>query len=365
MQGKQKENTGRRRGQMLTIKDVAELAGVTPMTVSNVLRGRGRVGEATRQKVLQAVETSGYRPNLTARALVERRAPTLALLLGCITNPFYPQFTLQATHAARRHERHLLVCNTDYEGDGGIGFLAEVAGSLSDGILVANNGALSIEDLQTVQQGGTPVVISVWEFPDAPPPGIACVTFDSTAAGRIATEHLAQLGHQRIGAVVASEKGGIHNGRYDGYRSAMRAAHLRALQADVRFCSDDYQSGYDAATALLTARPDLTALFVSNDLPALGVLNAAWALGLRVPEDLSVVSITDIEQASQSRPALTTVAIPTTEMAEQGVNLLLQLIEERAGEQAGAAPVVHTAPPTLVTRASTAPPRRQEPTSRT
>ena len=88
----------KRQGQMLTIKDVAEHAGVTPMTVSNVLRGRGRVGEATRERVLAAVDMLGYRPNLNARALVERRAPTLALMLGCITNPFYPEFTLQANN---------------------------------------------------------------------------------------------------------------------------------------------------------------------------------------------------------------------------------------------------------------------------
>ena len=342
----------KRRGQMLTIKDVAELAGVTPMTVSNVLRGKGRVGEKTREKVMQVVDANGYRPNLTARALVERRAPTLALLLGCITNPFYPEFTLQATHAARRHGRYLLVCNTDYEEDGGARFLGEVAGSLSDGILVANNGDLRIDELLAIQAGGTPVVVAVWEFPDAPPP-IPCVAFDSRMAGRLATEHLLALGHRKIGAIIASEKGGIHNGRYDGYREAFEQVQLCPVQANVRFCSDAYQSGYDAALALLTQRLNLTALFVSNDLPALGVLNAVAALGLRVPEDISVVSITDIELASQTRPALTTVAIPSAEMAEQGIDLLLQLIE-----QAPDAPqVIRSRDPVLVTRASTAPPR--------
>ena len=85
---------------MATIKEVAAMAGVTPTTVTNVLRGRGRVSEATRERVLAAVAKQGYRPNLNARALVERKAPTLALMLGCITNPFYPEFTLQAHLAA-------------------------------------------------------------------------------------------------------------------------------------------------------------------------------------------------------------------------------------------------------------------------
>jgi DNA-binding LacI/PurR family transcriptional regulator len=342
----------KRQGQMLTIKDVAQLAGVTPMTVSNVLRGRGRVGVDTRQRVLDVVEKHGYRPNLTARALVERRAPTLALMLGCITNPFYPEFTLQANNAARRHGRFLVVCNTDYEPDGGTRFLGEVAGSLSDGILVANNGDLRLEELMAIQAGGTPVVISVWEFPDRRP-GIPCVAFDSRLAGKIATEHLLELGHRQIGALIASEHGGIHNGRYDGYREALRAARAKPLLANVRFASDSYQAGYDATIELLTARPNLTALFVSNDLPALGALNAAAYLGRRVPEDLSVIGITDIELASQSRPALTTVSIPTGEMAEKGIELLIHLIDDPSKVPA----MTLTSDPVLVRRASTAPPR--------
>jgi LacI family repressor for deo operon, udp, cdd, tsx, nupC, and nupG len=344
----------KREGLMATIKEVAALAGVTPTTVSNVLRGRGRVGEETRERVLDAVAAKGYRPNLNARALVERRAPTLALMLGCITNPFYPEFTLQANNAARRHGRFLLVCNTDYEPDGGTGFLADVAGSLSDGILVANNGDLRIEELQAIQATGTPVVVSIWELPDDPP-GVPCVAFDSHKAGLIATEHLLELGHRRIGALIGSAKNGIHGGRYEGFRDALRSKQVKHAQADARFSTDSYQGGFDAAIDLLTARPDLTALFVSNDLPALGALNAAASLGLRVPEDLSVVSVTNIEQASQSRPPLTTVAIPTAEMAEQSVELLIKL-----GSGAQDVPaMVRTADPVLIQRASTAPVRHR------
>jgi hypothetical protein len=139
-----------------------EEAGVSVMIVSNVLRDRGRVGEETRQRVLEAVERKGYRPNLTARALVERKAPTLALMLSCITNPVYPEFTLAANLSALKHERHLLVCNTDHEPDRGTSFLQQVAVSLSDGVLVANYGDLPVEELRELQQRGVPVVISVW-----------------------------------------------------------------------------------------------------------------------------------------------------------------------------------------------------------
>ncbi|WP_233888807.1 LacI family DNA-binding transcriptional regulator [Paraburkholderia flagellata] len=335
----------------VTIRDVAEDAGVSVMTVSNVLRGRGRVGEETRLRVLEAVERQGYRPNLTARALVERKAPTLALMLSCITNPFYPEFTLAANLAALKHERHLLVCNTDHEPDRGTSFLQQVAGSLSDGVLVANYGELPVEELKALQARGVPVVISVWELADEPP-GIPCVTFDSKGAARLAVEHLVELGHRRIGAIIGSPKNGIHRARYAGYQEVMREAKIRRVAADERFTEDSFDDGYQAATDLLTSRPDLTAIFVSNDLPALGVLNAASDLGYSVPGDLSVVSITDIVPARQSRPGLTTVAIPTTELAEKGIGLLVDLMNGRASQTT----VIRTSAPRLIVRGSTSAP---------
>jgi len=341
---------------MATIKEVAALARVTPTTVTNVLRGRGRVGQETRERVLAAAHHAGYRPNLTARALVEGKAPTLALMLSCITNPFYPEFTLHAHRAARKRERFLLVCNTDYEADGGQQFLDEVGGSLSDGVLVANRGGLDLQQLQTARARGTPVVICIWEHPESPP-GLPCVAFDSRHAGRIATEHLVALGHRRIGAIVASPQGGIHGGRYDGYRDVLLAAGLRHTPADLRFCEDSYLGGYQAAREMLAGAHDFSALFVSNDLPALGVLNAAADLGIAVPRQLSVVSITDIELASQSRPALTTVAIPTAEMATLGIEMLLQLLDGEPDPP----PMVCVPTLSLVTRESTAPPLASTP----
>ncbi|GGP25314.1 LacI family DNA-binding transcriptional regulator [Silvimonas amylolytica] len=316
---------------MATIKEVAAHAGVTPTTVTNVLRGRGRVGDATRDRVLAAVAATNYHPNLNARALVERKSPTLALMLGCLTNPFYPEFTLQAHLAARSENRFLLICNTDYEEDGGRQFLNEVAGSLSDGVLVANKGNLNLEQFKSIEKRGVPVVISIWEDP-AQHPGIPCIAFDSTKAGKMATQHLIDLGHQHIGALIASPAEGIHAGRYAGYRDALEEANLPVKTKQIRFCEDTYEDGYRTAFELLTTNKGMTALFVSNDLPAIGVLDAAAEMGLRVPEDISVVSVTNIHMASQSRPGLTTVAIPTTEMAFEAIEMLLELTRNKPAQ---------------------------------
>lgn len=149
---------------------------------------------------------------------------------------------------------------------------------------------MPVDELKKLQDRGIPVVISVWELPDEPP-GIPCVTFDSHGAARIATQHLVDLGHHRIGAIIGSPKKGIHRARYAGYREVLREARIRALAADERFTGDSFDEGYEAAKELLVSRPALTAIFVSNDLPALGVLNAAADLGYDIPGDLSVVSI--------------------------------------------------------------------------
>jgi len=334
---------------MATIKEVAAHAGVTPTTVTNVLRGRDRASESTRQRVLDAVAQLGYRPNLNARALVERKAPTFALMLPCITNPFYPEFMLHVGLAARLHGRYLIVCNTDYEIGHESRFLDEVAGSLSDGVLVANSPDIDFDQLKRVIARGTPVVVDMWEDPDSPP-GIPCLSFDARRAGGIATEHLVELGHRKIGAIIASPRNGMHDMRYKGFRDVLRTARIACPAAAVRYCADTFEGGKDAARDLLSAMPELTAIFVSNDLAALGVLDAAASLGRQLPQDLSVVSITNTQVSSQSRPTLTTVAIPTQRMAIRGIELLVEI---HAGK--------HRAPPTecvpgleLIVRESTA-----------
>ena len=334
---------------MATIKEVAAHAGVTPTTITNVLRGRGKTSEATRQRVLDAVALLGYRPNLNARALVERKAPTFSLMLPCITNPFYPEFMLHVGQAALKHGRYLIVCNTDYEVGDRSPFLDEVAGSLSDGVLVANNPSIDFGQLKRVLQGGTPVVVDLWEDPDTHP-GIPCLAFDGRQAGRIATEHLLELGHRKIGAVIASPRNGIHDMRYKGFREALRSARINCPAAAVQYCPDTFEGGRDAALALLAAMPELTSIFVSNDLAALGVLDAAASLGRKLPDELSVVSITNTLVSGQSRPALTTVAIPTARMAARGIEMLIEIQQGR-----------HSSPPMeciddleLIVRASTA-----------
>jgi DNA-binding LacI/PurR family transcriptional regulator len=344
---------------MPTLSEVARHAGVTPATVSNVLRNRGRVGETTRQRVLDAVAALGYRPHLAARALAEGRAPTFALMVSSIANPFYPEFALAVERAARTSGHFVIICNTNEDPVAGRAYLDQIAGTLSEGVLVTNAN-LDFADLHTTETRGTPVVLCMWERPDEPP-GLPCVAVDFRRAGELAASHLLELGHERIGAIVGSKASGIHATRYEGFVAALHSAG--APKARVKHALDTIHGGYLAARAMLEADPKLTAIFATNDLPALGAMHAAADLGLNVPGDLSVIGITDIQLAHESRPALTTVAVPTVEVADLAVSLLRELIETSYGQagrgaaKAASVPMRIASVPELVVRASTGAPR--------
>lgn len=339
---------------MATIIEVGKLAGVTPATVSNVLRGRGRVSAETRERVLAAAQQLGYRPNLNARALVEGRPHTIALIVSSIANPFYPEFALEVEKAVRRHGYYLLVCNTNNDPSQETDYLDAVGGSLAQGVLVMHADFLQVEALQAMRKRGVPVVLCMWEKPDQTPP-MDCVAVDFYRAGVIAAEHLLKLGHRRIGAIVGSEISGNHIWRYRGFADTLDRAGIAHPPEEVRFGEDTIDAGRNGGHALLAAVPDLTAVFVSNDLPALGVLQAAADLGLDVPVDLSVIGITDIQFAHQVRPALTTVAAPTGEAAELAVQLMMRIIERGQAEEAE---MLVASAPQLVVRASTGRARR-------
>ncbi|MEG1052139.1 MAG: LacI family DNA-binding transcriptional regulator, partial [Janthinobacterium sp.] len=334
---------------MTTLSQVAQRAGVTSATVSNVLRQRGKVGEETRARVLAAVEALDYRPHLTARALAEGRAPTLALIVSSIANPFYPEYALAAEQAARQHGRFLIVCNTNDDPDIGRAYLDQIAGTLSDGVLVMNAN-ICIEDLQTTTRRGATVVLGMWEKPHQPP-GLPCVAVDFHLAGALAARHLIALGHRKIGVLVGGGISCVHAERERGFNDAL--LELGHADAVVRrmMVHDSVEGGLQAGAAMLAATPSITAVFATNDLPALGLMHAAADLGIKVPQQLSVIGLTDIQGAHQARPALTTVAVPTAQAAAMSVALLLELIA-----QPQAVATMRIAPaPELVVRASTAP----------
>lgn len=337
---------------MTTLVEVARAAGVTAATVSNVLRNRGKVGEETRRRVLAAVESMGYRPNLMARALVEGKPHTMALVVSSIANPFYPEFALEVERAARKLGYFLLVCNTNDDPAQERAYLDAVGGALAQGVIVMNADFVQLDALQDLRRRGVPVVLCMWERPQEPP-ALPCVAVDLYQAGVLAAEHLLRLGHKRLGAVCGSEPTGNHQWRLRGFIDTVQKAGIELPPSHLRYGHDTIDDGRNAAHSLLAGVPGLTAVFATNDLPALGVLQAAAELGLEVPRDLSVIGVTDIQLAHQMRPALSTVAMPTAEAAMLAVQMLQSEITAKPDHPL---PISVTEPPRLVVRASTGKP---------
>jgi LacI family transcriptional regulator, repressor for deo operon, udp, cdd, tsx, nupC, and nupG len=310
---------------MVTLAEVAQRAQVTAATVSNVLRNPQKVRPTTVERVMAAVHELGYRPNLTARALAEGRTSTLALMLSNISNPFYPEFVLEAETAARRRGYFLLVCNTDDDPAIARAYLDKIAGTLAAGVIVMNTD-VSPRELAQIAQRGSPLVLCMCEGAHATR-ALPCVTVNYAHAGGLAAAHLHELGHRKIGALVGGGSGGPQSERLAGFVEGLTTRGIAADAIKVRACSDSIEAGYEAARVLLTEQPKLTALFATNDLMAIGAIQAATDIGKRVPHDLSVIGLTNIHLAHQFRPALTTVGFPTAAIASIAVALTIDRIE--------------------------------------
>ena len=334
-------------GAMVTLAEVAKRARVTGATVSNVLRNPQKVKPETVERVMAAIRELGYRPNLTARALAQGRTSTLALMLSNISNPFYPEFVLAAEREARKRGYFLLVCNTDDDPAITRAYLEQIAGTLAAGVIVMNTD-LSESELTEVAGKGAAVVLCLWEHVHATL-ALPCVTVDFAMAGALAAKHLSDLGHRKFGALVGKGSGGPQTLRLDGFARALAQQGHSEKALVIADADDSIEGGYEAATALLQEKPGLTALYATNDLMALGAMQAAVDLGWRVPDDLSVIGLTDIALAHQFRPALTTVRFPTEHIAARSISLALDMLDGKPPKQ----PVVTVAGPELIVRDST------------
>lgn len=335
---------------MATIYDVARAAGVTAATVSVALSGRGVVNRKTRERILHCAQDLGYRPNLVARSLTMRRTHTIGLVIFDITNPFYAEVALAVEQTARRAGYRVIIANTTGDPSLGRELLEELAARQVDGI-IAMPGGLRAEPVRTIAATGLPIVPCLWDE-EADLDLAPAIGIDFAAGGRLAADHLLDLGHRRIAmvAIGTANEAGIR-AREAAFRDRLFERDCPIDMALWQWAGDaSLESGHAAAHALLTLPEPPTAIYSTNDLMALGVIAAARERGVRVPGDLSVVGFDDISLARYATPPLTTVRIEKTLLMAGATDMLLRLIE---GEELSSPPPLV---PTLVVRDSTARP---------
>ncbi|NHA66468.1 LacI family DNA-binding transcriptional regulator [Phycicoccus flavus] len=325
--------------------DVARAAGVSVPTVSKVVGGRDGVAPATLARVQAAIDELGYQASLGAQGLRGRRSNAVGVLLAEFTS-FTNELLMGVSDALGETGYELLAYSGGANG-GAVGWerrsLSRIGGTLVDAAILVT---------PTVVSTDTQIPVVVVD-PHFGPTDIPTVEGDNVAGAVAATEHLLGLGHRRIAHLAGREDLESSRRREQGFRTAMAGAGLAVDPASVRV--GGYRRETSTAPALeLLDRPDRpTAVFAANDESAVAVLEVAHRLGLRVPEDLSVVGFDNLPESALADPPLTTVAQPLREMGSAALTMVVDLLR---GEEPPTRRL--TLPTRLVHRSSTAPPAR-------
>jgi LacI family transcriptional regulator len=310
----------------VTIKDVANLAGVSPMTVSRVINGSVRVSPDTQRRVQQAIADLGYVPSRLARGLSARKTGTLAVIVPDVANPFFTLIVRASEEVARRSTYRVILCDTRADLAVERDVVEELIAHRVEGIAIAPVSDRSKPHLARLARFGVPFVLI-----DRTVEGVDsdAVVGDSTAGGRLLVEHLIGLGHKRIGLIVEGDEVSTARERRRGYEAALTAADLPLDPALVEVQAPDPDGGFLGMTRLLALEDPPSAVFAVNNLVALGAIEAVRGAGLEVPDDVALVCFDDIELASRLYPFLTAMEQPAEAFGTLGTQLLLERIDGR------------------------------------
>ena len=331
------------------IKDVAHEAGVSTATVSHVINGTKYVTDDTRRRVLDAVKRCEYHPNANARSLASGRSNMLGLLVSDISNPFFPEVIKSIEAAAFERGYNVILINTNYDPERA----AEYVRRLSE-LKMAGVALMTSElDSELFREITRRQVSVVFDSTDMATERMSNICVDYAAGIQEAVRHLVSLGHRRIAHIAGSSR--IPSGviRRDAFLDFMKL-YLPDEPPPAIYEGDFRLDGGRRAASEVLAAPELpTAVVVANDMMALGAMREFRKAGLSIPGDISVVGFDDIAFAALAEPPLTTVCSPRVEIGSRVVEVLVSMIErpERQGVEV-------RIPTHLITRDSTAPPRK-------
>ncbi|WP_432876924.1 LacI family DNA-binding transcriptional regulator [Kribbella sp. CA-245084] len=332
---------------MVTLKDIAERAGVSVSLVSGVINDSPyvRMTEATKQKVLDIIEESGYVPNHSARSLKFSRTDVLAVIIPHISDPIF-EGLLAGVYAGAEKYGYVVMLGDARELVSGSKLLERIMGQGQvDGTLIRHSATLSNEVIGQLAKRRVPVVLmDVSDTKDLPWVGL-----DERNGTARAARHLLSLGHQRIGFLGGEREYPGTQRRIEGVRGELGKAGLHLTDKDIWFSHQEPAAGYATMRRLLESGDVPTGLVVNNVTTATGVLAAVADAGLRVPDDLSLVAYLDYPAAALVRPAITTVDQPLFDLGYQSVELFERL---RRGEHCDSYTIKSPAP-RLIKRSTT------------
>ncbi len=307
-----------------TQSDVAALAGVSQTTVSYVINNSDfAIPQATRQRILEAMEELGYLPNRSARSLRTSKTYTIATIIPDISNPFYPAFQRGIQDVTGQYDYDLILYNTDELENEEKRCLRSLEERQVDGAIVT----LFHHDhhaLRSLLDKEIPLVSLVSGPQDVGNLSLDLIFIDNSAAAFEAVCYLADKGHSRIGMIAGSAKTPPRLTRIRGYQLALASHHLPLDETIIRGGEFTEQGGYESMKQLLRLSPRVSAVFAANDLMAIGAMNAIREVGLSIPEDIAVVGFDDIPASALISPALTTITQFQQELGRRAAEMLFE-----------------------------------------
>jgi LacI family transcriptional regulator len=326
----------------MNIREVARVARVSTATVSRTINGSEKVSPETAERVHNAIRKLKFYPNNNARALGSGRSSLYGLIISDITNPFFPEMVRSFEEIAVQYGQEVLTANTNYDPARMENCVHRMLQRKVDGVAILTSemdkhlhGEFSSRDIPLV-------------FLDTGAPGsrVSNILVDYSAGVSAAVQHLSDLGHIDIGFIHGPMNLGSARVRYRAFVSSLKRKGVQP--AFIEEGDHRVAGGHEAMTRLLARKARPTAILASNDLSAIGAMNAIFEHGLRVPEDISVIGFDDIELSSYIQPPLTTIRISRTDIARTAFRALFHLNQEAPPE--GAEYAIH---PTLIERKST------------
>ncbi|OMF26707.1 LacI family transcriptional regulator [Paenibacillus sp. FSL H8-0548] len=308
----------------ITIYDVAREAGVSIAAVSQVINGKGKISEQRRHEIIQVMERLNYQPSAIASALTGKKTFTIGLLVPDISNPFFAEIARAVEDQSHNLGYGLFICSTDNNKDRAERYLSLMQQKRVDGMIIGT-GIANKSTLASLVKSKLPVVVIAREAKL----GAKTVIIDDFCGGGMAANHLLEQNHSHVGLLSENEEVSSSRERIRGFLSVWEQAGLRIEEGLIQACGDELvRDGKAKATELLSSANPPSALFCCNDLLAIGALQAAKGLGLRVPEQVSIIGFDNTILAEVTDPPLTTIAQPTKEMGQIAVDSLVAMLED-------------------------------------
>lgn len=316
---------------MVSIREVAKLAGVSPATVSRVLNGTAKVDEEKQQRVLKVVRETGFIPNEVARSLFKKSSKLIGMIVPNIENPFFNEMAKAIEEEAYKNGYRLTLCNTDDDNAKERENIRMLSRMNADGIILMTNNE---EIREEIDQCNIPVVVLDRQIHKSKE--IAYIQSDHYQGGRIAAEHLIQCGCRNIVNMQGPQKFSSARQRLRGYLDICQEYGLKPQNIE---CAYSFQDGLKKAELLLEKYPDVDGILACNDMVAISVYKVLHRHGHKVPQDVALIGFDNINLSWLMTPEITTVAQPIKEMGAAAIRVVLDYSGEEPVERENIFPV--------------------------